>query len=187
MEINKEMMQHYGLSETDMEHTISSYEPLNIPSREFFLEQGKVSDKIGFVKSGLLRAYFYDEDGNDITTQFFPTGSLIISTDSFNNQKPSEENIVAVTDSDLMVISYKKQQELYQQIPSWNNICRDIADQKGKEILDRSVQLQTLSAKERYQQFCRENSEVIKNCPLRHIASYLGIDIATLSRIRKKV
>jgi CRP-like cAMP-binding protein len=187
MEINKEMMLYYGLSEADLERTVSSYKPLSIPSKQFFLEEGKISDKIGFVKSGLLRAYFYDEDGNDITTQFFPTGSLIISTDSFNNQKPSEENIVAVTNSELMVISYQKQQELYREIPAWNNICRDIADQKGKEMLDRSVQLQTLSATERYQQFCRDNPEVVLHCPLSHIASYLGIDIATLSRIRKKV
>jgi hypothetical protein len=61
-----------------------------------------------------------------------------------------------------------------------------MADRKSNDLVARSVQLQTLSATERYQQFCRQYPEVAKKSALRHIASYLGIDIATLSRIRKK-
>jgi hypothetical protein len=52
--------------------------------------------------------------------------------------------------------------------------------------MNRTIQLQTLSASERYQLFVRKNPDILQRVALRHIASYLGIDIATLSRIRRK-
>ena len=187
MDISENMMEYYGLSENQLAIAMNSFTPENLPSKHFFLKEDEVSDKIGFVKSGLLRAFFYNGNADEITTSFYPSGSLIISFDSFNNQTPSKENIVAVDDSELLVITYQKQQQLYQKVPVWNQMCRDIADKKSEDSKNRAVQLQTLTAKERYQQFCKEYPEVIQKCPLRHVASYLGIDNATLSRIRRKI
>lgn len=186
MAMKGNMFEHYGFSESEINLTTSRFSPENVVSNSFFLKRGGISDKIGFVKSGLFRSFFYDDDANEITTQFFQPGSLIISFDSFNNQTPSKENIVAIIDSELLVISFQNLKELYQLVPAWNQICKDIADQKSDEMIARSVQFQTLTATERYRQFCLENPEAIKHAALRHIASYLGIDIATLSRIRKK-
>jgi CRP-like cAMP-binding protein len=187
MEINENFVEHYGLSNADLELTMKSYAPGKVKAKEYFLKEGQVSDKIGFVKSGILRMFIHDEDNNDITTQFFSAGSLIISFDSFNNQVPARENIVAMEDAELMVMTYPKLQELYQRVPVWQQICKDLADKKSQDMHQRSIQLQTLSATERYRQFCLDYPEVIQKVALRHVASYLGIDIATLSRIRKKM
>lgn len=166
--------------------TMSKYIPQHIKSNEYFLKTGQVSNQIGFVTKGLLRSYFYDDNANEITTGFFPEGSLILSANSFNNRVPSKENIVAIEDSDLMVISYEDQKELYSLIPAWNVICRNLADNSGAHLLDRATQFQTLSASERYNKFCSEHKDLLQRVTLGHIASYIGIDIATLSRIRKK-
>lgn len=186
MEVNENIIEHYGLTESDWNITMGSFIPENMIANGSFLKQGSISDKVGFVKSGVLRSFFYDDNANEVTTQFYQSGSLVISFDSFNNQIPSMENIVAVDDSELFVISYQKLKELYLSVPVWQQICKDMADRKSNDLVARSVQLQTLSATERYQQFCRQYPEVAKKSALRHIASYLGIDIATLSRIRKK-
>lgn len=187
MDVKNNMFQFYGLTKSEQKIAMNSFTPLNISAKQFFLKEGGISDKIGFVKSGLLRAYFYDDNAEEITTNFYPAGSLIVSFESFNNQIPANENIIAVEDSELFVITFQGQQNLYQQVPVWHQICRDIADKKSQDSINRSIQLQTLSATERYQQFCKEYPEVIKKCALRHIATYLGIDNATLSRIRKKI
>lgn len=187
MDLNENMMEYYGLSEDELTIAMSSFMPEKLQAKQYYLKEGEISDKIGFVKSGLLRAFFYNDNADEITTDFYPSGSLIISFDSFNNQTPSKENIVAVDDAELLVITYQKQQQLYQKVPVWNQMCRDIADKKSEDSKNRAVQMQTLTAKERYQQFCKDYPEVIQKCPLRHIASYLGIDNATLSRIRRKI
>ncbi len=56
----------------------------------------------------------------------------------------------------------------------------------GRELLERTSSFQTLSAAERYQKFCDEHPGLLQRVNLGCIASYIGIDIATLSRIRKK-
>ena len=76
--------------------------------------------------------------------------------------------------------------ELYQLIPAWNQICKDLGDIKISEMLNRTESFQTLSATERYQKFCNEYPQLLQRVNLGYIASYIGVDNATLSRIRKK-
>ncbi len=186
MQIDENIARQYGLTEEDIKLTMSGYRPMAIKANDYFLQEGKVCNYIGYVTGGILRAFFYDDYANEITTEFYPEGTLIISFDSFNNRVPAKENIKAIEDSDLMVIPYEKQKELYDLIPAWNHICKDLADYKSREMLDRASQFQTMSATERYHKFCTDNPQILQRVTLGHIASYLGIDIATLSRIRKK-
>lgn len=186
MKISQDLAKHYGLTEAELHETMSSYVPENLGANQFFIKQGEVSDRIAFVRSGLLRAFFYDDFANEITTQFYPENSLIISFESFNNQVPCKENIIAIEDSVLMVVSYKRQKELYQLIPAWNHICKDLADMVSREMIDRAAQFQTLTATERYHKFCNDHPHLLQRINLGYIASYIGVDTATLSRIRKK-
>ena len=106
---------------------------------------------------------------------------------SFNSQIPAKENIITLEECKLLVITYSKMIELCEEIPVWREIAKTVDGIKYNDLNNRSIQLQTLSALERYQLFCERNPLIIKTVPLRYIASFLGIDIATLSRIRKKI
>jgi CRP-like cAMP-binding protein len=186
MKLDKSSIDKYNLTEEEIKLTMSSYVPQNIKANDFFLKEGEVCNYIGFVTKGLLRSYFYDDYANEITTDFFPEGTLIIAFDSFNNRVPSKEYIKTIEDSELMVVRYERQKELYQLVPAWNQICKDLADVKSREMLDRASSFQILSAAERYQKFCNENPQLLQRVNLGFIASYIGVDNATLSRIRKK-
>jgi CRP-like cAMP-binding protein len=186
MRIDKNVAQKYNLTEEDIALTMAAYQPLSLEANGYFLKEGEVCNHIGFVVKGLLRSFFYDDNGSEITSNFFPEETLIISFDSFNNRVPAAENIKAIEDTELMVVPYQKQKELYDQIPAWNLICRDLADHYSREMINRANQFQTLSATERYRKFCEENPQILQRATLGQIASYLGIDNATLSRIRKK-
>ena len=187
MKLDKDSLNKYKLTEEELKLTMSSYVPQTLKANEFFLKEGKVCNYIGFVTKGILRAYIFDDFANEITTEFYPEGSLIISFDSFNNQIPSKENIRAVENSELMVISFEKQKELYRLVPVWNQICKDLADSISREMLERTRQFQTMTASERYNDFFKKHPEILQRVTLGYIASYIGVDIATLSRIRKKV
>jgi len=186
MQIDKNSLEKYDLTEEELQLTMSGYKPLSLKTNDFFLKEGQICNYIGFVKNGLLRAYIFDDFANEITTAFYPEGSLIISFDSFNNRVPAKENIRALEDTALMVISFEKQKKLYKLVPAWNQICKDLADANSREMMERTKQFQTMSATERYRKFCAENPSVLQRVNLGHIASYIGVNIATLSRIRKK-
>jgi CRP-like cAMP-binding protein len=176
----------YHLSGQDLQETMQRFVPERLPSRTHFLEKGNTADRIGYLVSGLLRSYFYDDQANDITTHFFKPGTVVISMESFNNQVPSGEYIVTMEASELLVITHDRMQELYRLVPVWRRIAKDVDEMKFNDLMNRSIQLQTLSASERYQLFCENNSDILQKVALKHIASFLGIDIATQSRIRKK-
>jgi CRP-like cAMP-binding protein len=186
MKINENILDKYSLSEYELELTSRCFMPERIQAGAYFLKQGEVSGQIAFVKDGLLRSFVYDENTKEITTQFYPSGSLVISFESFNNQVPANENIVAIDTSELFIVTFQKLTKLYLTAPAWVEICKEVADANGIEAMARLLQFQTQTATERYQQFCRDYPQVIKRAAIGHIASYLGIDIATLSRIRKK-
>ena len=186
MQIDENIAKKYNLTEDEIKLTMSGYIPMYIKANDYFLKENEICNYIGYVTKGLFRSFFYDDYANEITTDFFPEGTLIIAFDSFNNRKPSKEYIKAVEDSELMSISYERQKELYDKVPAWNQICKDLADVKSREMLERASRFQTMSATERYRTFCKENPNILQKATLGHIASYIGVDIATLSRIRRK-
>jgi CRP-like cAMP-binding protein len=106
---------------------------------------------------------------------------------SFNDQVPSRENIIAMEDCDIDVITHSRMLELMERVPAWRQIAKDVDEFKYNALMNRSIQLQTLTASERYQLFVKKYPDILQKVALKHIASYLGIDIATLSRIRKSI
>jgi CRP-like cAMP-binding protein len=186
MQFDKNNIDKHNLTEEELMLIMGSYSLLQLKANDFFLKEGQVSTQIGYVTKGLFRSYFYDNNANEISTAFFFEGSLIISFDSFNNQVPSKEYIKAIEDSELRIVNYERQIELYQLIPKWSLICKDIADAVSRKMIARANDFQTLSAAERYRKFCDENPQLLQRLNLGYIASYIGVDNATLSRIRKK-
>lgn len=187
MDIKERLQAFYKLTNKELETSLGFFVPETITAKSYFLKEGKVSDKLAYTRSGLLRSFIYNDNADDITTHFFQAGTVVISMYSFNNQVPSRENIVAVEDSDLLVITRQNMKTLEQRLPVWKQIAKDTDEYKFNQQMNRSIRFQTLSATERYQQLMEKHPEIIQKVPLRHIASYLGIDIATLSRIRKKL
>jgi CRP-like cAMP-binding protein len=152
---------------------------------DFFSKAGRISDRVGFVESGLLRSYF-DIKGKETTTFFLQPGSVAAALLSFLRMKPAVENIQAITDSELIFIKRNDLFSLYEENWKWQQVGRVVVETYYVEIEQRSISLQTQSAHERYLRFIKEFPEVIKTVPLNQIASFLGVSSETLSRIRKK-
>ena len=187
MNLSESLIKDYHLTKDDLEITFSYFVPEKIMAKSFFLKKDHISDKVAFIKSGLFRSFIYNDNADDITTHFFLPGTVVISMQSFNNQVPSKEYIIALEDSELLAITYENVQKLCRKVPVWNQIIKNVDEDKFHQQMNRSVRFQTLSASERYLQLMEENPEILQKVPLKHIASYLGIDIATLSRLRKKL
>jgi len=187
MDFKDRLIEHYSFTERDWNETLSRFEQEVLPAKSLFLEKGKIATRLAYLRSGMMRSFFYDDHANDITTHFFRQGTVVISMKSFNNQVPSRENIIALEDCEIDVITHSSMAELMEQVPAWRQIAKDVDEFKYNALMNRSIQLQTLTASERYQLFVKKYPDILQKVALKHIASYLGIDIATLSRIRKSV
>src|SRR6056297_2243195 len=150
MELKERLVKHFGFTNEDWNITEQYIDYVQLKAKEFFLQEGKVSDKIGVVNSGLLRTFFFNEDGDEITTQFFVPGTLVMSSVSFNHQIPAKENIITIEPSKLIVFTHKNMQELIKAVPVWQQIPLAASEFKNRQKEKRIIELQTLSAKERY-------------------------------------
>jgi len=69
--------------------------------------------------------------------------------------------------------------------PSLNEYLAIVLERSWQLEKQRLLERTTLSAEERYLQLLNNRPALIKNYSLKHIASYLGIQPGSLSRIRK--
>ena len=152
---------------------------------EFILRAGKVSNYTSWIIKGLTRSY-YIKDIEDITTKFLWDGAPITSVYSYYSRKPGNENIVALEDTTLASLHYDHMQYLYKTYPAFNVIGRVITEQYLYMLEIEVYNLRKQKAEDRYQFIVNHFPHLLQRVPLKYLATYLGINLETLSRIRGK-
>ena len=174
----------HPLSQESIEAIVPFLIQKSFARKEFLVRQGNVSDELLFIISGCVREYFEDANADEINTWFGFENAIAISTYSFFSQKPSLTNIQALEDTETLVIKHEDLQKLFNQFHEIERLGRLLAEQYLVQIEEMKIILQTLSAKQRYEYLLQNKPEFIKRIPLKYLASFLGIKLETLSRVR---
>ncbi len=152
---------------------------------DFILKEGQVCNKVCLVLKGLARFYYVNE-GNEITSRFMDEGTIITSWISYYTQKPGNEFIEALEDSTLACVDYPDIQRLYSDFPEFNIIGRRQVEYAFYLAEQRTQMLRKHTAEEKYKFFLDNHPTLLQRVPLKHIATYLGMNEETLSRVRTK-
>ncbi len=155
------------------------------PKKAYLLRDGQVCDKACMVVKGLARAYYINED-RDITSRFMDEGFIITSWISYYQQQPGDEFIEAIEDTTLACIRYSDIQQLYKEYPLFNIVGRKQTEYSLYTSELRTRMLRKHTAEEKYAFFLNQHPDLMNRVPLKHIATYLGMNEETLSRIRSK-
>lgn len=175
------------LTEKELMIITERHKLITIPKGQFLLTEGQYAKEYYCIQTGLARTYVIDFNGNDITTSFIGKNDIAIDVVSLFHRIPANENMQALTDICVWRIEFDDFQELYHQLPNFNEWGRAWMAQQLFDFKQKSTAMITLSAKERYMQIVDKSPQIIKYAPLKHIASYLGITDTSLSRIRKEI
>lgn len=154
---------------------------------EVFLKEGQRCDHLYFIRSGFVRVYYLDLDGNEITHWFCAKDSLITSPFSYVK---GERNILffeALEDTELVLISSKQLNTLTNHLPELADSFRVINAEFAMVLSRRIMSIHTETAEERYLNLMKEHPLLFQKAKLSHIASFLGIKQQSLSRIRKNL
>lgn len=183
----KLISQDKPLSEKDMKLYIEYFEPVLFQKNCVIEEEGKIPKYLYFVVSGFTRLFHYNNKGNEVTTNInCPTG-FITSYTHFNNQTKSDENLECITDCELLRITKNNLDLLVGQSPVLKDFSISVFQQTLFYHENRSKELATLTAEERYWKLMENYPEILHNVPLQYIASFLGMNPKSLSRIRKEI
>jgi len=158
---------------------------MELPRKHLLLKKGKVCNFLYFVEKGLARNFF-EEDNKELTNDIVLEGELLVSFASFISRQPSMETIELLEDSVLYAIHYDDLQKLYNTYPLMERTGRMIAEHYYNSLAAKNYRLKFSNTTERYEQLFNTKIEIVKRVPIGIIASYLGMSIETLSRIRSK-
>lgn len=172
------------------ENDCSLFEPYlttrNYPAKAYFLGEGKVCREIGFVNQGCFRTY-YLADGKEINTHFVFENEFVTDYDSFLQHKPSRYFIQALEDAEIVTFHLAALQNAYNQSHNWERFGRLVAEQSYKLTTQRVESFLFLDGEQRYLDLLKNQPHLFGRIPLYHLASYLGLERESLSRLRKKV
>jgi CRP-like cAMP-binding protein len=177
---------HVNFNEKDIDLFKTLFEPVKHKKNNWLEFENKIPGNLYFINSGFVRVFHY-ENGNEITSHINCPPGFITSFSSFLNQKTSKDNVKCVTDCDLLKINRKNLDILDQKSPDWNIFSKIIYEKSLLYNEQRIQDMITCTADERYHNLMKNHPEIIQNVPLQYIASYLGIEPQSLSRIRKRI
>ncbi|SMP23270.1 Crp/Fnr family transcriptional regulator [Chryseobacterium profundimaris] len=156
------------------------------PKNNVLLKTGNPENYLSFVEEGIIR-FFIPKEENDLTFAFVFSNSFVSGYDSFLTQKQSTYTIQTLTKTVLWRITYEDLQLIYEQTEIGNTIGRKAGEELFLKKSKREISLLNETAEERYLNLFTEQPHLIKNIPLKYIASYIGITPQALSRIRKRI
>lgn len=179
------MAKKYNSQITDkkMEEITKLANKKSFKSKDKVSNIGEKDDKFMFLLSGLIRLYYVDIEGNDITRFFSTEGDIIGGVGGIENPFARE----AIEDCELLVFNAKKLMDIIDTdidlLRLFNKILKEGIDYK----VYRESSFLMLSATERYINFKKMHPSMEKRVSQMHIASYLGITPVSLSRIRRAI
>ena len=175
-----------SLTDNEWLQLVGFVETRTLKKNKMLLSEGQVCDSIAYICCGSLIYFKALENGNDITTDFAFEGEWVTDNYSRLNNTPSLINIKATDDCELIIIKQKDLSRIFEQIPKLEKLGRILMEQAFIKISQHSIDLQVLSARDRYLKMLQKYPAVFQQMPLYHIANYLGIAPKSLSRIRKE-
>jgi CRP/FNR family transcriptional regulator, anaerobic regulatory protein len=157
-----------------------------VAAKAHLLQQDKICREIGFINSGAFRMY-YLSDGKEINTHFSFDNEFVVDYDSFLHHKPSRYCIQALEDAEIVTFNLEALQQAYNQSQNWERFGRTMAEYSYKITTQRVESFLFLDGEQRYKQLLDNQPQIFERVPLYHIASYLGLERESLSRLRKKI
>jgi len=150
------------------------------------LREGQIATNFWFIEEGIARQYFY-KNGKDVCNDFFFPCEFVDAYGTSVLELPSRVNIQLVSDAWVRIINYEALRNLESKYPVLQKAEQLIIACNVLWLEERLYSIQHLSAADRYKMLMDKQPHLIKDIPLSYIASYLGISLETLSRIRAKL
>jgi cAMP-binding proteins - catabolite gene activator and regulatory subunit of cAMP-dependent protein kinases len=185
--LNKQLTALVTLNAKEQAEVLAVWSVVTLHKGDHLLKEGDICRFVGFITQGAMIYYTTKVNGEEVTTDFAMEGSWVCNNQSRLNGTPSLVGIKAVEDSQVLVVKQDALNDLYLRHPKLERFGRILMEQAFLSFVEQSLDLQILSATERYQKLLERYPQIFQKFPLYHIANYLGIAPKSLSRIRKQL
>jgi CRP/FNR family transcriptional regulator, anaerobic regulatory protein len=156
-----------------------------IHRKQTLLQAGEVCRYKIFIKKGFLRMYRTGPDGSEHIMKFSPELTWTTDGESYANRTPSAYSIDALEDSEVMLWTKDRFDALLDQIPALRTFSDRLIINNLYFTHNRIYKTISSTPEEKYDDFIKTYPGILSRVPLRMVASYLGVSLKTLTRIRQ--
>lgn len=185
--LHKKINETINITDEEFEYAKTLFIPKKLRKKRFLLQDGDPCIYTTFVEKGLLRSFSIDDKGNEHILQFGMQGWWIADLYSFLTGEPSEYNIEALEDSEILLITKSSWDMLLKEIPAFERYFRILIQNNLIATQRRLMGTMTTTAEERYTHLLKEFPDISQRVPQHMIASYIGVTRETLSRLRSQL
>ncbi|MDW7691351.1 Crp/Fnr family transcriptional regulator [Flammeovirgaceae bacterium SG7u.111] len=181
----KYLQDKISLSENEIEMIRDVTIEKKLRRKQYLSQQGDIWKYNAFVCSGLLKTFSFDKEAREHIMSFSPENYWTGDRTSLMNGTPSQFNIDAIENSEIILIEKTNFDNLCKNIPQLNDLVNTILQRSFNVSQSRIHSQISLSAEEKYLDFLKKSPSIANRVPQHMIASYIGITPETLTRIRR--
>jgi len=186
MELFEYLRLFHNISDADYKLLGSKLKMKAFKRNEFITVPGQTQKEVYFVRSGVQMSYFEAESKTHVIAFTYPPNICAIP-ESFSFQTPSRYFLTCLKDSEFSCLTFDDLQQLFDESQSIERLFRRLTEAVLAGMINRHIELHSLTMEERYKVFCQRSSHLLHLVPHKYIASYLGIDATNFSKLYNKV
>lgn len=176
-----------GIAETDLAEIKSHLDFHVIPARHFISREGYEVTHLNFLQSGLVKAFYLDETGDETVIHFIEEGAFFTDFYAYQKSEPSKTWFQAVEPAVYASLPMDFIERLCERSHPAEHFYRLVISDIFLNWKSRTEDFQSLSAEDRYLKFLKDRARIASRVAVKDIASYLGIGRQSLTRIRKTI
>lgn len=161
--------------------------PVSYDKAAIILRAGDPVTHVGIIRRGLVRYYYSNTEGKFWNKAFYAEGDLVTAASAGLTASPSPFTIEALEPTAIVLMSYAGLEALEGAFPQLRELVARLVTDAFIRNEQREAMLLTSNAEQRFQWLVTRESHLLKRVPQFHLASYIGIDAVSLSRIKRKL
>lgn len=177
----------HPLQEDEWTDFSACWQSFSAKRKTILTKQGETERYLYFVTEGVQRAYYTGDDDREATIVLTYPFSFSGVADSFLTQTPSRFFLETLTKSEFIRTTYQQVNELMIRYHNFETLIRKATSFSLAGVLERQIELQCFSAEEKFKVLLKRSPHVLRLIPHKYLASYLGIDATTFSKLLGKV
>jgi CRP/FNR family transcriptional regulator, anaerobic regulatory protein len=176
-----------SLNQEDHRIIESLFKPLKVEKNVSLFESGETVRKVYFINSGYARYFTNLETGEELIIHLYAPNNFATSLSSFFSGSSSGETLQTLTECDLLFITIDDLEELYSANQQWQYFGRKLMESFLIEKEQRIIDQISLTGHQKYMKLLKTNPDIIQNVQVKYLASFLGMQPESLSRIKKQI
>lgn len=156
------------------------------PAGEILVRQGDTDDTLYYLDSGLVRLFYTTPEGRERNKAFYCAGQFTGPVSAAISGSPAPFGIECLEATTAVSFRYRDFFAAARDSALLTRLYTQLLEEAFIRNEQREAVLLTCNAQQRYAWLVANESELLERVPQFHLASYLGLDPVSLSRLKRK-